>query len=275
MSHIINFPVKFQFQKCTAAWDRCSAQVVGWAEREDGSADTEYVRVCAEGLQMPHFFKLRLEHLEPIEMFEACIEAGEDDDIAGICEPFRLEVLVNTFSERKAQSPADAWEVRTDFLRIPQDKEALIGFLNRWGTWSNSNFEIPRLIFKQQRQLHDVLLSLSSFPSATLLNKMRGFWFQNLEPTTKYPFFETHVTNCSQAIDLTIIADFFSRLRFRKCARHDCKEIFPVRSQHGQKYCGYPCAHLESVRRGRLRQRELRAKSDHPRRRANAPRKRK
>lgn len=54
----------------------------------------------------------------------------------------------------------------------------------------------------------------------------------------------------------TIEIDHLRGAKFGVCARHDCPKFFEITSRHKRKYCSTPCAHLESLRRMRRRQKQ-------------------
>lgn len=63
------------------------------------------------------------------------------------------------------------------------------------------------------------------------------------------------------AILSTIEIDHLRGAKFGVCARRDCPQFFEITSRHSRKYCSQYCAHLESVRRTRKRQKQERRKS--------------
>ncbi len=52
----------------------------------------------------------------------------------------------------------------------------------------------------------------------------------------------------------TLQIDHVRGAKFRACARRDCKRFYEITTKHKRKYCGPDCAHLETVRRLRRRQ---------------------
>jgi hypothetical protein len=52
----------------------------------------------------------------------------------------------------------------------------------------------------------------------------------------------------------TLQIDHVRGAKFGVCARKDCPQFYEITSQHERKYCGPGCAHLETVRRLRKRQ---------------------
>jgi len=67
------------------------------------------------------------------------------------------------------------------------------------------------------------------------------------------------------AILATIYVDRLGGKEFGFCARSDCRRAYEITSQHKRKYCGQPCAHLESLRRLRKRRSRKNRKVDRKR----------
>lgn len=61
-------------------------------------------------------------------------------------------------------------------------------------------------------------------------------------------------TDAVSAILTTIEVDHLRGAKFGACARPDCPKFFEITSHHKRKYCSQYCAHLESLRRMRKRQ---------------------
>jgi hypothetical protein len=51
-----------------------------------------------------------------------------------------------------------------------------------------------------------------------------------------------------EAIILTVHIDHLRRVRFKSCARPDCRKPFHLTSRHRRLYCGRYCGHLVAVR---------------------------
>lgn len=61
--------------------------------------------------------------------------------------------------------------------------------------------------------------------------------------------------NALSAFLATIEIDHLRGAKFGVCARPDCRMVYEITTKHKRKYCDHDCAHLESVRRGRKKQR--------------------
>jgi CGNR zinc finger len=67
--------------------------------------------------------------------------------------------------------------------------------------------------------------------------------------------------NALSAMLATIEIDHLRGAKFGVCARPDCRVFYEITSAHGRRYCGQYCAHIESVRRTRKRQKQKAQKS--------------
>jgi hypothetical protein len=61
-----------------------------------------------------------------------------------------------------------------------------------------------------------------------------------------------------EAAVLSCHVDKLAGWKFKQCQRRDCRAVYPVETGHKKMYCGYPCAHLEAVRRGRRKAKKVR-----------------
>ena len=52
----------------------------------------------------------------------------------------------------------------------------------------------------------------------------------------------------------TLIIDHLRGAKVKVCARRDCSNFFEITSRHEKKYCQQYCAHIESQRRTRKKQ---------------------
>jgi hypothetical protein len=59
------------------------------------------------------------------------------------------------------------------------------------------------------------------------------------------------------AILLSVHLDRIQGARFKICARLDCQKIFKVKTDHQRRYCTMYCAHIESVRRNRKKNKQF------------------
>lgn len=147
----------------------------------------------------------------------------------------------------------DAWVMRREFLRLKQDFLALLGFLRKWGIWDDKglgsslkNAVFPESIWELQRGYREALVSPADEWLCKGVDPFKGAY-----ATPMYPHFILEHSQCKLAIEATITIDLLRKVKFRKCKRQDCSEVFAIESKHRRFYCSQPCAHLESVRKQR------------------------
>jgi len=255
--NIFHFPVAFEFRTGTVDWAPAPAHMVGWWKRDDDSVDSEYLAAAIDGSR--ERLKIPLGMLTS-DLNDACYDAflysDDDEPVQELCSNFRLNLL---FPSKKHLSvtqcrPADAWEMRDDFLRMSPDEAGAIGFLNKWGQWTGSYARVSDLVRLQKV----VRLALISSPARWLTDHRASPYLWQRLPD--YPHFAVITNNCETAIRMTVTIDLVRRLKFKICSRRDCALPFPITSKHKRRYCSQYCAHLESVRRTRREQQKLAAR---------------
>ncbi len=142
--------------------------------------------------------------------------------------------------------PADAWEMRADFLRITDDMASALTFLNRWGCWSYRKYAGLSELIRLKKAVREALISP---PEKWFASQFAYISFWQRSPT--YPFFALHTDVCESAIRMTVTVDLLHKVKHKICARRDCGAPFAISSKHKRKYCSQYCGHLESVRRNR------------------------
>jgi hypothetical protein len=257
LAPILQIPVEFGFRIARVEWSVASTRVTGWWKRDDGTNDTDNLRAEITHRGSNRIAKIELEAL-PEQEWERCVETiGDEDDelITDICAGWQPPLFLPsapdkayhwTRAEFMKLSPADAWQMRDDFLRMAPEQESAIAFLNKWGHWRGGGTGLETML-RLQRQARE---ALTSSPDK---------WFTGSVPThldlwkrdQEYPFFAVRTCHCETAICMTVTADLLRRAKFKICARKDCRMPFEVRSKHKKKYCCQYCGHLESVRRNR------------------------
>jgi hypothetical protein len=186
--------------------------------------------------------------------------------------------------------PFDAWKVRDEFLSLRADQEFL-DFLNKVGPfagggefsglWAASDFKLWQEMFREflkrsPASWDQVVEEVFEPETVTPVSEMVSII---LETTNRFTLLfhwkgtqeiawrgAQHIAaleakDVVTAILATIYVDHLHGTKFGFCRRHDCRKAYKIESNHIRKYCSQYCAHLESLRRMRKRQRQKRRKS--------------
>ncbi|MCU1309868.1 MAG: hypothetical protein JWO20_993 [Candidatus Angelobacter sp.] len=163
----------------------------------------------------------------------------------------------------------DAWKVRDYFLASESDAE-ILNFLNKTGhfskrlnvkgAWSYDSFRMWHTAFRGLLQRHPSgwgAWASKQFEHEPMIIKALQVYSQipvdfRWTKTQHYAFFKA--TDTLGAILATIYIDKLRGAKHGFCARPDCRKDFEFISKHKRKYCSPSCAHLETVRRLRERQ---------------------
>jgi hypothetical protein len=258
MARIFQLPISFDFRTTKVQWAGAYARVVGWNKKDDGTVDGDNVLAAVEtegGRRKLVSFPLdRL----PEDTWERCIEMPcseeSDSEIEAICAGFMPHLLICsggghvTDSELCKRPPADAWQMRDDFLRLEGTGTSALTFLRKWGKWGSGWVEVREMISLQSA----VREALTSNPTKWFASSKSSLslWRQTVE----YPYFNLRTDQCALAIRISVTIDLLQRVKFKICARRDCAAPFSVTSRHRREYCSQYCGHLESVRRGRKKE---------------------
>jgi len=267
MAHTFQIPFSFEFRTVKAHWTEKETRVVGlsWDYGGGWNLAAEPIgdgRKTTVGLSLDDV---------PGDLWNRCSDAVDkwqrddayggsisdvDSEIQRICSDFRprfLFMLLQRGAGLRGRSlPADAWQLRDEFLRVAPEVRTLLAFLNRWGHWDDDRYAKVREIVAFQKKIRRALVSR---PSKWLADEFGGssdieFGF---ERKSTYPYFSMDTIECKDAIARTVTVDLLRRERFDVCARTDCSQPFRITSKHSRKYCSQYCGHLESVRRGRAK----------------------
>lgn len=288
MAQIVRIPLAFEFRPLRAKWSARSVEIQGWTREFSKrglfrSIDTsDNVKVEIFESEKPGGLEELYGMLGPIrasELKNSAVIHWKDIpvEVKAASTPAKSmeEIRYRTFNvlvceSRQGDYPktGDAWAMRREFLSLKQnDPLALLGFLRRWGVWDEkrlglSNIEnvvFPERIWELQATYREALVG----PADEWLSKGVDP-FKGAYATPMYPHFILDHCYCKLAIEATITIDLLRKVRFRKCKRPDCREVFQLESRHKRLYCGQPCAHLESVRKQR-RQAARQKKRSRPR----------
>jgi len=257
MAQIIQIPVAFEFRTTRAKWEAAPVRITGWWRRDDGTADSQQLEAEVKTSFGVSSFKFPLGRLTE-ELEELCTDAfledeNSDERVQVCCSSVRPIMLVcsgKTYmsdnDRTKDGSPADAWQLRDEFLRTTLDHPGAIALLNNWGPWTYAGHEELRDLVRLQKSVREALTG-SAAKWLTSHESFPSLWRRIPE----YPYFALRTNLCRDAIRMTVTIDLLKKLRFRTCARRDCALPFAIQSKHKRKYCSQYCGHLESVRRNR------------------------
>jgi len=283
MSHNIAVPLQVRFTPVKRKWTLRNARIVG-------SADGFHLRDLLPGttpiIEPLSAYPLSVRLLEPgprgsMKESETLYSLGFGDHVEALKERYApggtlltsaiygtplLELLVSDLEERPKREH-DPWQMREEFLNLPQSGDALASFLTKWGIWSFESlseitagamlhrlgspvryYAVPELIWERQ-----------TFYKAALSGKPKDWLTLHArvpapQRQLKPPFLATVDSLCSTAIETTITMDKLRDVPYRICAKEDCGRVFELRTKHDKQFCSYSCAHLTSVRRGRAKQ---------------------
>jgi len=176
----------------------------------------------------------------------------------------------------------DTWTCRDEFFKLKSDAD-LLGFLNKTGLWfadetiaglakewhltsQNGVFPIAVTdIWTFRERIRGMLLQRTFSSSAYLDFANTGFSvpcgdFPVHYETSSVASGEIIVTQTLQALLATVFIDVARGIKFKVCARKDCKKPFPLESKHKRKFCSQYCGHLVSQRDKREIERKKRDK---------------
>jgi hypothetical protein len=187
----------------------------------------------------------------------------------------------------------DPWKVRADFLGIGSDQE-ILDFLNQvgrftpsmrmgWrvtGHWDVDDFRCWQRMFrefmKRSPDRWDQIVERLAVPGVSRLMKrvlkasctfaIRFRWKgeQHSEWRGAPHLAVIESGDAVTAMLATIYLDHLHGTKFGFCARPDCGKAFEITSRHKRKFCDQYCAHLQSLRRMRTRQKTARQKLVEP-----------
>jgi hypothetical protein len=247
-------PLSFEFRKTVTDWIQGTAHFTGWARREDGTVDGDNLlaeikhmgrRVYRTRYPRKNLPKGRWDGLG----MQAYSDAGVER-LLSTYEPLLLVPWGKTYVEqedlRNNSQSADAWQLRSEFLRLKPTPDQAIEFLSKWGPWNSDEcFELPEIIRLQQA----IRKAVTNSPDG---------WFASEDslPSTwcrcpEYPYFLILTYKVEVALRMTVTLDLLDQAKFMICERPDCGQPFKVKSKHTRMYCSRTCTHVEAVRRSR------------------------
>ena len=157
--------------------------------------------------------------------------------------------------------PMNPWTLRNEFLGLKDtSNHSLVKFLNKCGEWSDESelgarrysSDDKTRIFLASRFWEDrkkIRLAIKEGVSKWH-DGPYGSGFR-LARRAEYPHLLLPEVFCLDAILHSVTLDLLRGVKFRVCAREDCRKPFPVESGHGKIYCEQYCGHLVSLRNKR------------------------
>lgn len=249
---IVKIPVSFEFRKTKAEWVQAVAHFTGWAKRTDSTVDGSNLMAEITTGGLTHLVRYSRKRL-PEKWDGLWMQAYSNADVERVLsayEPLLLIPFGKTHIDeedfKKNSQPADAWQLRTEFLKLGPNAEQAITFLNEWGRWNSEEYvELSEIIHLQQAIQEAVTNSADG-------------WFagdyslpSNWRRCQEFPYFTLLTDKAEVALRMTVTADLLDQAKFKTCARPDCGQPFKVESNHDKKFCSRTCGHLEAVRRSR------------------------
>jgi hypothetical protein len=169
------------------------------------------------------------------------------------------------------RSRLDAWKTREAFLGLKFSKkkpEALLVFLNSVGVFARMTGSPHPVNISAaeewQRLIGELLCTPFQLWRQTALRYPQGKeeeLFQsdqfrmNFRVGVDLPVAKLITKTALQAILATIHIDHARAAKYRICEAQGCGKGYEITSAHKRRYCDQDCAHLESVRRLRLKRR--------------------
>ena len=298
MAQTIQIPAQVQFSAIPMRWTRGVAEFIGWTDTPHGGpvgvyriAGSEPYSGITEKItrgRLPGNLRSRVPQFSP-KRFSDTLRMDPDPvqiDIL-ICDWHKpLQLLDSPVPEKKA---FDGWQMRSDFLRVGDDLDALAAFLSKYGDWGHQ-YGMANVFWAQKgdKRLRariispeDILLGIDhSEPTSRKFGpfvRRQGMrmvaldsiirwgltcepdeWFASKYaelglrgPKPKFPHFLIEPYGIHGALFATVTIDHLSGTKYQACARPDCGMPFALESKHRRLYCTQYCAHLESVRKSR------------------------
>jgi hypothetical protein len=243
-------------------WVQVYPHMTKWRRHKDGTVDPSHLIAEIEDEAGKSRIGLALRHFPETARKRCVAIAGRrdaDEALSQVCSSVRMVVFTHNRKTYIGENdiirhsvPADALQMWKDFVRLKADAEMALDFLNSWGRWvPHRNFvALPELLELQE----DVRYAVTD-SSAKWLSSPRSDLPRARSRSREIPYFRVLTDACEAAIRMATTIQLLQGIKFGICARADCAAPFPVESKRNQIYCQKYCAHLESVRRGRIAQR--------------------
>ena len=216
------------FRTTKVEWEEACGNVIGWWNQQGSTKEPLQLvaEIASAGEKKTVTFPLsRLPDNEREQCRARLGKHHSDEAVKEICSGLELRYFVHnrkTYIKdselRKHSHPADAWQLRDDFLSLKTDSEAALAILNKWGRWIPwRNYVDMAEIIALQRAVRHALTSPAEI------------WFRSLyasppmvnSRSSESPYFVILTDACEAAIRTTTTIDLLRKLKFKTCARPD------------------------------------------------------
>ena len=206
----------------------------------------------------------------------------------GVVWPYKGAVAIGTIDWDGRPRKLDGWKCRQEFLQLPRNEKALLGFLTKVGLWQPHGADDPRAtgvpytiggrlalsplaplqvdaVWNFQEDIKKAITDRERFiefyasfvewnDSSFDLANRAAFWNEfpvRFDLHDKFPAGVVRTIYFTELVLATIYADFIRGFHFQVCQRSDCAQAFTVETGHKRKFCTQYCGHLVSLRRKR------------------------
>jgi hypothetical protein len=233
-------------------WLEVDARITGWSGKESRDCLTAEYELAGDSVSFGYLVRYLPERER--KLCGGGVVRLSDHVVREVCSDLHSKHFVHRHSHyfareiKKRSKLADPWRLRDDFLRMKPNSISALSFLGKWGRWVEwrTITGLPEMLDLQQA----IRKALVSSPKEWLSDSLSSPINLNSR-TSEFPYLSMVTDSCAIAIRMTTTIDLLQRLKFRNCARPDCRVPFAITSKHKKDYCTQYCAHLESVRRNR------------------------
>jgi hypothetical protein len=164
----------------------------------------------------------------------------------------------------------DPWKCRDAFFAIPENDNTKLGkFLDKVGVWLREDGELKGHwsdeVYRHYKDGNPQPISVeglwrfrTSLKNALVDERARKELANDSALEFPLTFELTDVASGALGISdvhtmliATVIFDAARGIRFKVCAREDCKRPFPLKTKRRKIFCNPYCAHITTVRRNR------------------------
>lgn len=174
---------------------------------------------------------------------------------------------LDRFGSNSPSVVLDAWAIRNEFLALPTERRTILDFLNKTGEFALAGETVHPVSLEAVGEWQRYLRALMTTPFQEWDKIKRHYSISKTEVLTDNDQFRltfswgSHPPEAQldermtlRAILATFHIDKARNAKFKFCARHDCLKPFEE-GRADKVFCSQYCAHLESLRSMRTRQR--------------------